>query len=155
MNVICCLHGVNGMYLFIDLREMKRGINRINFIIMKAVLKLIKSNPMSRINNCINWNMKYRVCHGSHLKLWNFCAFCFHEPFSKKFSRILWMKFSFSLLFFQNIINFSNNYNVVHVHMISKILYFVIHIYSYSFFEILIENFIEKFENYIGNILYK
>lgn len=110
---------------------------------------------MSRINNCINWNMKYRVCHGSHLKLWNFCAFCFHEPFLKKFSRILWMKFSFSLLFFQNIINFSNNYNVVHVHMISKILYFVIHIYSYSFFEILIENFIEKFENYIGNILYK
>lgn len=43
----------------------------------------------------------------------------------------------------------------MHVHIISKILYFVIHIYSYSFFEILIENFIEKFENYIGNILYK
>lgn len=61
------------------------------------------------------------------------------------------MKFSFSLLFFQNII--SKNYNVVHVRIISKI-YFVIYIPIIILFvnEILIENMIEKFENFIENI---
>lgn len=61
------------------------------------------------------------------------------------------MKSSFSLLFFQNII--SKNYNVVHVRIISKI-YFVIYIPIIILFvnEILIENMIEKFENFIENI---
>lgn len=40
LNVVCCLHRVNGMYPFIDLREMNRGVNRINFIVIESCVKI-------------------------------------------------------------------------------------------------------------------